>query len=99
MHPKRCTVVQGCLRVSYNLPCLGVCVCVGSCRISVSCGVGSGGSILTVGALAGRFATKGVALVVVGQPVQTLLVQQPTQFLEEVPSLGNTNPAPPVVHA
>ena len=35
----------------------------------------------------------------VDQPVQTLLVKQPTQFLGEVPSLGNTTPAPPVVHA
>ena len=50
MHPKRCTVVQGCFRVSYNLPRLGVGVCVGSFRISVSCGVGSGFSTLTVGA-------------------------------------------------
>ena len=40
-----------------------------------------------------------VALVVVGRPMQTLLVLQPTQFLGEVPSLGNTNPAPPVVDA
>ena len=99
MHPKRCTVVQGCLGLSYNLPCLGVGVCMGSCRFSVSCGVGSGVSILMVGALAGMFATKGVTLVVVGQPVQTLLVQQLTKFVGEVPSLGNTNPAPPVVHA
>ena len=28
--------------------------------------------------------------------MQTLLVKQPTKFLEEVPSLGKTNPAPPV---
>ena len=48
---------------------------------------------------AGRFAAKGVALVVVGRPMQTLLVLQPTVFLGEVPSLGNTKPAPPVVDA
>ena len=35
----------------------------------------------------------------VGQPMQTLLVKQPTEFLGEVPSLGKTNPAAPVVHA
>ena len=35
----------------------------------------------------------------VGLPMQTLLVKQPTQFLGEVLSLGNTNPAPPVVDA
>ena len=65
----------------------------------MSCGVGSGVSTLSVGAKAGSFAAKWVALVVVGQPMQTLLVKQPTTFLGEVPSLGNTNPAPPVVHA
>ena len=46
MHPKRCTVGSGMLGVSYNLTCLGVGVCVGSYRIRVSCGVGSGVSIL-----------------------------------------------------
>ena len=52
-----------------------------------------------VGALAGRVATKGVALVVVGQSMQILLVKQFTEFLGEVPCFGNTAPAPPVVHA
>ena len=32
----------------------------------------------------------------VGRPMQTLLVLQLTQFLGEVPTLGNTNPTPPV---
>ena len=59
MHPKHCTVVQGCLRVSYNLPCLGVGVCVGSCRISVSCGVGLGVSISDGGCLGGEVCSQG----------------------------------------
>ena len=50
MHPKRCTVCSGMLGVSYNLTCLGVGVCVGSCRIRVSCSVGSGVSVFAVGA-------------------------------------------------
>ena len=49
MHPKRCTVCSGMLGVSYHLTCLGVGVCVGSCRIRVSCGVRSGVSIFDGG--------------------------------------------------
>ena len=30
----------------------------------------------------------------IGQPVQTLLVKQPTKFLGEVPSLGTSKPCP-----
>ena len=35
----------------------------------------------------------------VGAPVQTLLIKQPTEFLGEVLSLQNTTPAPLVVHS
>ena len=59
MHQKRCTVVQGCLRVNYNLPCLGVGLCVGSCRISVSGGVGSGVNIFDSWCLVGEVCSQG----------------------------------------
>ena len=59
MPPKRCTVAQGCLRVSYNLRSLGVGVCVRNCRISVSCGVELGINIFDCGWLGGEVCSQG----------------------------------------
>ena len=56
---KRCTVVQGCFRVSYNFSCLGVGVCVGSCRISLFCNFGSGVSIFDGACLGGEVCSQG----------------------------------------